>query len=276
MNFEFITKKIKSITSANTTTCHVCKKDTKNSVLENNDYICPHCKSYMKMTAISRIIYTLDEFEILSDEPSNYNPIDFPKYSEKQEDMRKKTGIFEAVLSAVGTINGKKIVVCAMDANYFMGSMGSYVGSEITNAFKYATKNSLPIVVFCASGGARMQEGIFSLMQMAKTTIAVNEHNEKNLLYISCMTNPTTGGVLASFSSIADIIIAEPHSHIGFAGPRVIKQTIKQELPIGFQSSEFLLEHGFLDDIVKREDLKEYIYNLIVFHEHSKDVHKVS
>ena len=157
-----------------------------------------------------------------------------------------------------------------MDANYFMGSMGSYVGEEISNTFDYATKNRLPIIVFCASGGARMQEGIFSLMQMAKTTIAVNEHNDAKLLYISCMTNPTTGGVLASFSSIADIVIAEPNAYIGFAGARVIKQTIRQDLPEGFQSAEFLLEHGFLDDIVKRENMREYLYTLLKLHKDPK------
>lgn len=276
MNFDFISKKIKSMASANTTSCHSCKKDIKNSVLENNDYICPYCQSYVKMSSLNRIMYTLDEFDILSNDVRYYDPIDFPQYSEKQEELRKKNGMYEAVLSAVGSIKDEKLVVCAMDANYLMGSMGIYVGYEITNAFNYATRHRLPIIVFCASGGARMQEGIFSLMQMAKTTMAVNQHSKEKLLYISCMTNPTTGGVLASFSSIADVIIAEPHSHIGFAGPRVIKQTIRQELPSGFQSAEFLLEHGFLDDIVKREELKEYIYKLLKFHKKSSEIFKVS
>lgn len=270
MKFEFISKTLNVFKGYNSATCSNCKKETNKTVLKNNDFICPHCNTYIKMSSIDRINYILEDYEVISREVVFTNPIDFPNYKESQEKMKKKSGMHEAVMSAVGRIKDEKVVVCAMDANYFMGSMGSYVGEEISNTFDYATKNRLPIIVFCASGGARMQEGIFSLMQMAKTTIAVNEHNDAKLLYISCMTNPTTGGVLASFSSIADIVIAEPNAYIGFAGARVIKQTIRQDLPEGFQSAEFLLEHGFLDDIVKRENMREYLYTLLKLHKDPK------
>lgn len=272
MKFENIGNKLLSFAKSSTITCSHCKKEVKKSAVEKSNYICPNCNLYFKMPAVSRIKSILDSYDVISKNPDIYDPINFPNYKEKQLDMRKKTDSMEAVLSAVGNIKDERVVVCVMDPNYFMGSMGSYVGEEISRTFIYAKENNLPVVVFSASGGARMQEGIYSLMQMAKTTMAVNEHSEAKLLYISCMTNPTTGGVIASFASIADIIISEPHAHLGFAGPRVIKQTIRQDLPEGFQSAEFLLEHGFLDDIVPRENLKEYIYTLIRLHKNVRTI----
>lgn len=165
-----------------------------------------------------------------------------------------------------GKINGEEVVICIMDSGFFMGSMGIVVGEKITNAIEKAIEKRLPLIIFCVSGGARMQEGIMSLMQMAKTTVALTKLNKERLLYISVLTDPTYGGVTASFASLGDIILAEPHAMIGFAGQRVIKQTIGKELPEGFQTSEFLLEHGFIDKIVERKDLKETIYKLIKFH----------
>lgn len=266
MKLEKFGKKFFDMVKSNPLNCPHCNGSIKSSLLEKQFYICPICMKYIKMPALDRIKLVLDEYQIISKEPKVLNPIDFPSYEKKQSELREKSSIKEAVLVAEGKIRDERIVVCAMDSQYLMGSMGVYVGEEITNAFYYAIRNKLPILIFCASGGARMQEGIFSLMQMAKTSIAVNEHSDNKLLYISCMTNPTTGGVLASFASLADIIIAEPDAHIGFAGPRVIKSTISQELPEGFQSSHFLLEHGFLDDIVSRNEIKGYIYKLLKLH----------
>lgn len=166
-----------------------------------------------------------------------------------------------------GEINSKKVVICIMDGNFMMGSMGSVVGEKITYSVEKAIELNLPLIIFCVSGGARMQEGIVSLMQMAKTSASIAKLNEKGLLYISVLTDPTYGGVTASFAMLGDIILAEPGAMIGFAGPRVIKQTIGQELPEGFQTAEFLLEHGFVDKIVNRKDMKEMLYKLIKLHE---------
>lgn len=185
------------------------------------------------------------------------NPLDFPGYDEKLEQVRAATGLREAVLTGTGRINGIRTAICVMDNRFLMGSMGAAVGEKITRCFEYATKKKLPMIIFSASGGARMQEGILSLIQMAKTSAAAAKHSEAGLLFISVMTNPTTGGVTASFASLGDIIIAEPGALIGFAGPRVIEQTIGQALPEGFQSSEYLLEHGFLDAIVERKNMRK-------------------
>lgn len=194
------------------------------------------------------------------------DPLHFEGYIKKLELLKEKTKIEEAVTVGEGKINGKKIVIAVMDGNFLMGSMGSVVGEKITLAIEEATKKRLPLIIFCVSGGARMQEGIISLMQMAKTTSALAKHSEEGLLYISVLTDPTTGGVTASFALMADIILAEPQALIGFAGPRVIEQTIKQKLPEGFQKSEFLLEHGFIDKIVQRKDMKDTLSKLIELH----------
>ena len=183
---------------------------------------------------------------------------------EKLDALSAKTGLDEAVKCGIGEINSEKVVICVMDGNFLMGSMGSVVGEKITYSIEKAIELKLPIIIFCVSGGARMQEGIISLMQMAKTSAAVAKLNEAGNLYISVLTDPTYGGVTASFAMLGDIILAEPGARIGFAGPEVIKQTIRQELPEGFQTSEFLLEHGFVDKIVERKDMKQTLYKLLL------------
>ena len=191
------------------------------------------------------------------------NPLNLEDYLKKIKALREKTGLQEAVSAGKGKINGEDVVICVMDSGFLMGSMGVVVGEKITYSIEKAIELKLPIIIFCVSGGARMQEGIMSLMQMAKTTSAISKLNEAGLLYISVLTDPTYGGVTASFASIADIILAEPGAMIGFAGQRVIEQTIGEKLPEGFQTAEFLLEHGFIDKIVERKDLKNTLSNLI-------------
>ncbi|MGN1417174.1 MAG: acetyl-CoA carboxylase carboxyltransferase subunit beta, partial [Oscillospiraceae bacterium] len=194
------------------------------------------------------------------------NPIDFPGYEVKQDELRRKTGLNDAVITGECTIKGRRCVIGVMDTRFMMASMGSVVGEKLTRAFETATEKKLPIVLFTASGGARMQEGIVSLMQMAKTSGAAARHSQAGLLYITVMTDPTTGGVTASFASLGDIIIAEPKVLIGFAGRRVIEGTIKQRLPEDFQSAEFLLEHGFVDMIVERRSMRRTLAHIISLH----------
>ena len=194
------------------------------------------------------------------------NPLELEDYPKKLKRLREITHLEEAVSSGKCKINGEETVLCIMDSGFLMGSMGVVVGEKITYAIEQAIKQNLPIIIFCVSGGARMQEGIMSLMQMAKTTAALTKLDEAGLLYISVLTDPTYGGVTASFASLGDIILAEPGAMIGFAGQRVIAQTIGEKLPEGFQTAEFLLEHGFIDKIVKREELKDTLSTLIKFH----------
>ena len=232
-------------------------------------YVCPGCGHHFKVTSFYRIKTVLDSgsFREICSSVKGDNPLGFPGYEEKLSEVRESTGLREAVLTGTGRINGIKTAICVMDNRFLMGSMGSAAGEKITRCFEYAAKKRLPMIIFSASGGARMQEGIFSLMQMAKTSAAAAKHGEAGLLFISVMTNPTTGGVTASFASLGDIIIAEPKALIGFAGPRVIEQTIGQALPEGFQSSEYLLEHGFLDAVVERKDMKNTLAMLLSAHE---------
>ena len=194
------------------------------------------------------------------------NPLEFPGYEEKLKKAEQKSDLDEGVLCGVGNINSKKVATAIMDSNFMMGSMGSAVGERITRIIEYATQNKLPLIIFTASGGARMQEGIISLMQMAKTSAAIARHDEAGLLYISVITNPTTGGVTASFAMLGDIIISEPGAILGFAGRRVIENTINQKLPEDFQSAEFMLEKGFIDDIVDRKNLKNYLSRVLKLH----------
>ena len=197
---------------------------------------------------------------------ASLNPIDFPGYSEKIEKLQQETGMKEAIVTGECTIYGYPCVIGIMDSRFMMASMGSVVGEKVTRAFERATVRGLPVILFTASGGARMQEGIVSLMQMAKTSAAAKKHSDAGLLYITVLTDPTTGGVTASFASLGDIIIAEPKVLVGFAGRRVIEGTIKQRLPDDFQSAEFLLEHGFVDMIVKRPVLRKTLYRLLRAH----------
>lgn len=199
------------------------------------------------------------------------NPLDFPGYEKKVSHLKKHTNLDEAVITGKGLIQGEPAVIGVMDTRFLMASMGKVVGEKITRAVERATKEKLPVILFTCSGGARMQEGIVSLMQMAKTSAALKRHSEEGLLYISVLTDPTTGGVTASFAMLGDIILAEPGALVGFAGPRVIEQTIGQKLPEGFQRSEFLLEHGLIDNIIKREDMAKTLNHLICLHNRKKD-----
>lgn len=205
-------------------------------------------------------------FEELDEDMQTSDMLNFEGYKDKIKLLQERTKIQEAIKTGIGEINGEKVAIGVMDSNFFMGSMGSVVGEKICRLVERAIQDKLPVILFCVSGGARMQEGMISLMQMAKTSAAIAKLDEVGLLYISVLTDPTTGGVTASFASLGDIILAEPGALIGFAGPRVIEQTIKQKLPDGFQSAEFLLEHGFIDKIVNRKEMKETLYEIIKLH----------
>ena len=248
--------------------CDNCKEIIYKEDFHKNLSVCPNCGKHFRLSARRRIKQIADEgtFKEIGGDILTKDPLHFEGYLKKVEMLKEKTKIEEAVKCGTCEIEGQKAVLGVMDGNFLMGSMGSAVGERITLAIETAIKKKLPLIMFCVSGGARMQEGIVSLMQMAKTSSAIARLNEKGLLYISVLTDPTTGGVTASFASLGDIILAEPKALIGFAGPRVIEQTIKQKLPDGFQRSEFLLEHGFIDKIVERKDMKETLAKLIRLH----------
>jgi acetyl-CoA carboxylase carboxyl transferase subunit beta len=248
-----------------------CPRCSNNTFMEDfvaNGKVCPRCNYHSRLTARERLDITVDKdsFEEFDADMISKNPIDFPDYDKKQEALREKTGLKDAVLTGRAKIRGEDIVIIVMDSNFMMASMGSVVGEKITRAFEYATEQKLPVIAFTASGGARMQEGVVSLMQMAKTSGAVGRHSEAGLLYITVMTDPTTGGVTASFASLGDIIIAEPKVLIGFAGRRVIEGTIRQRLPDDFQSAEFMLENGFVDMIIERKKLRRTLAHLLKLH----------
>lgn len=248
--------------------CDKCKEIVYKETVRSNNNICPNCGAYFRMHINRRLEMVIDEgtykrFDLNLD---TTNPLDIEEYPKKIKALREKTGLEEAVSAGTGKINGEEVVICVMDSGFFMGSMGAVVGEKITYSIEKAIELKLPLIIFCVSGGARMQEGIISLMQMAKTTAAISKLNKAGGLYISVLTDPTYGGVTASFASIADIVLAEPGAMIGFAGQRVISQTIGETLPEGFQTAEFLLEHGFIDKIVERKDLKQTLHKLIQFH----------
>ena len=248
--------------------CDACKEIIYKDELHANLSVCPNCGKHFRLSARRRIKQIADEgtFKEIGKDILTTDRLEIKGYMKKVEGLREKTKIDEAVKCGTCEIEGEKAVLGVMDGNFLMGSMGKAVGERITLAIETAIKKKLPLVMFCVSGGARMQEGIISLMQMAKTSSAIAKLNKVGLLYISVLTDPTTGGVTASFASLGDIILAEPKALIGFAGPRVIEQTIKQKLPEGFQRSEFLLEHGFIDKIVERKDMKETIAELLRLH----------
>ncbi len=248
--------------------CDKCKEIIYKDDLHQNLSVCPNCGKHFRLSSRRRIKQIADEgtFKEIGGDIHTKDPLNFKGYMKKVEMLKEKTKIEEAVKCGTCEIEGEKAVLAVMDGNFLMGSMGSAVGERITLAIETAAKKKLPLIIFCVSGGARMQEGMISLMQMAKTSSALTKLDKAGQLYISVLTDPTTGGVTASFASLGDIILAEPHALIGFAGPRVIEQTINQKLPEGFQSSEFLLEHGFIDKIVERKDMKSTIAKLIRLH----------
>ncbi|MCM1091959.1 MAG: acetyl-CoA carboxylase, carboxyltransferase subunit beta [Butyrivibrio sp.] len=248
--------------------CNVCKSAVFVEEVKANSYICPHCSNYFRVPAYKRIRQIADEdsFEEWDMDIPFSNPLRYKGYGEKVRELQEKTKLKEAIVTGKAEIEGMPVVLGVMDGRFLMASMGEIVGEKIARAFERATKECLPVILFACSGGARMQEGIVSLMQMAKTSAAVKRHSEAGLLYISVLTDPTTGGVTASFAMLGDMILAEPGALIGFAGPRVIEQTIRQKLPKGFQRAEFLLEHGFLDMIVPREQMRETLAGLLRLH----------
>jgi acetyl-CoA carboxylase carboxyl transferase subunit beta len=248
--------------------CNLCGKGIFVEECENNHYICPKCGGYLRMPADVRIPDIADEgtFEEWDIGLENENPLRLKNYPDKIQELKKRTGLDEAVVTGKALIGGNEAVLMVMDCRFLTASMGEVVGEKITRGIEKATALKLPVVIFACSGGARMQEGMTSLMQMAKTSAALKRHSEAGLLYISVLTNPTTGGVTASFAMLGDIILAEPDALIGFAGPRVIEQTIGEKLPKGFQRSEFLLEHGFIDQIVKREEMKVTLAQILSLH----------
>ncbi len=249
--------------------CAKCKAILLTGDLNENARVCPKCGYHFRMNARQRIGLITDDasFEEMDGNMRSKNIIGFPNYDKKLWHARLASGENEAVVCGTAKIGGYPCCLFVMDSNFMMGSMGTVVGEKITRLFEYATKHSLPVIGFTVSGGARMQEGILSLMQMAKTSAAVKRHSDGGNLYTAVLTDPTTGGVTASFAMEADVIIAEPGALIGFAGPRVIEQNMHQKLPPNFQTAEFLLEKGFVDDIVPRKQQKEYLTRLLSLHQ---------
>ncbi|ACD52359.1 acetyl-CoA carboxylase carboxyltransferase subunit beta [Clostridium botulinum] len=257
-----------NIPSGMWTKCSNCNSMIYYEDLENNKYVCTKCNQHFRISPKERIkqIFDKDTFKEMWKSLKTNNPIDFEDYEEKINKSQSNTGSKEAVVTGVGRINDLEVACAIMDSFFMMGSMGTVVGEKITRIVEYATENNLPILIFTASGGARMQEGIFSLMQMAKISAALARHDEKGLLYITILTDPTTGGVTASFAMEGDIILSEPNTLVGFAGRRVIENTINETLPESFQKSEFLLEKGFIDSIVERKNMRAYLYKILILH----------
>ncbi|MGG7177805.1 acetyl-CoA carboxylase, carboxyltransferase subunit beta [Clostridium paraputrificum] len=249
--------------------CDQCGSIIYNEDLEANCYVCTNCNNHLRLKARTRINLFFDEGTFIShgEEIKTSNPLSFVGYEDKIEKSKNSTDSSEAVITGVAMINGIRVAAAVMDSYFMMGSMGTVVGERITSIIEYATINKLPLIIFTTSGGARMQEGIFSLMQMAKISAAIGKHDEAGLLYITVITNPTTGGVTASFAMEGDIIISEPKALVGFAGRRVIENTIKETLPDDFQKAEFLLERGFIDAIIDRRNLRKDIYKILAMHE---------
>ncbi len=248
--------------------CNKCGAAILTEEVKSAGYICPKCQGYFRVHAYERIRMTVDEdsFEEWEKDMEFVNPLEFKGYEEKVKSLKEKTGLSEAVVTGKASIEGNPAVIAVCDGQFLMASMGQVVGEKITRAVERATKEQLPVIIFACSGGARMQEGIVSLMQMAKTAAALKQHSDAGLLYVSVLTDPTTGGVTASFAMLGDVILAEPKALIGFAGPRVIEQTIGEKLPKGFQRSEFLLEHGFIDRIVERKEMRTVLGNILQMH----------
>ena len=252
--------------------CNKCGGAIIAEDVKKDHYICPKCGGYFRVHARRRIEMVTDEgsFEEWDSDLQGGNPLEYKGYEEKLEKLQEKTGLSEAVITGKAKIDGRETAIGVCDGRFLMASLGVAVGEKIARAVERATEERLPVILFACSGGARMQEGIVSLMQMAKTSAALKHHSDAGLLYISILTDPTTGGVTASFAMLGDVILAEPKALIGFAGPRVIEQTIGHKLPEGFQRAEFLLEHGFLDAIVERPQMKAVISKILALHENGK------
>ena len=256
-------------------TCPACSKAVPRRELVANRYVCPLCGHHYPVGAYYRLSLILDKgtFRELDAGLASNDPLDFPGYEAKLDQARRRTGMNEGVVTATGRMGGQRVAVGAIDSRFFMGSMSAALGEKVTRLVEFADKYRLPLILFSASGGARMQEGILSLMQMAKTSAALERFSQRGGLYISGFTHPTTGGGTASFASLGDIILSEPGALIGFAGPRVIEQTIGEKLPEGFQTAEYLLEHGFLDAIVPRPQLRTTLLQILKLHGKGGDEH---
>jgi len=267
--YTIVRLKKKDIPEGLWTKCDECSETLFNKTLDENFKVCPKCNHHFLLTAYERIDLLIDEatFVEFDRDMVSADPLEFKglkAYKDKLLQDQEATGLKDAVISGEGILDGKKTIIAVTDSRFIMGSMGSVVGEKITRAIECATKNRLPVIIVSGSGGgARMYEGMYSLMQMAKTCAALARHKEEKLPYISVLTNPTMAGVMASFAGVGDIIIAEPKALIGFTGPRVIEQTIRQKLPPGFQRSEFLIEHGLIDMIVHRKNLKTSLSQLL-------------
>lgn len=248
--------------------CEKCKEITLQQELQKHLNVCQKCQHHYPISAMDRIIGLVDKdsFVEFDENLTSVNPLEFPDYERKLQADKEKTGLEEAIITGFGSINSNEVVLGVMEPSFRMGSMGSVVGEKITRAMEQSLEKEIPMILFCASGGARMQEGIFSLMQMAKTSAIIAKLDEKGIPFITVLTNPTTGGVSASFAMLGDIIIAEQGALIGFAGRRIIEQTIRQKLPDEFQKAEFLLEHGQVDLVVHREKLKETLSTILKIH----------
>lgn len=248
--------------------CNKCQNMVYTEDIINDNYTCSKCGNYFRIDAKTRISMVTDKGSFIEWDTGieNKNPLDFEGYKEKIEKLQEKTNLDESIVTGEALIQGQKVAIGVCDSGFLMGSMGYVTGEKITRMIEKSTEKRLPVIIFACSGGARMQEGIVSLMQMAKTSAALKRHAEANLLYITVLTDPTSGGVTASFAMLGDIILAEPGAFIGFTGPRVIEQTIGKKLPEGFQRAEFLVEHGFVDRIVKREETKDVLAKLIKIH----------
>lgn len=248
--------------------CSKCKKEYSKVQIRSSLYVCPGCGHHYTMPPEKRIRSIVDEgsFKVFNYKFPEIDPLNFEGYVDKKQELREKLHTSDAVISGVGAIKGRKAVIAVMNSKFMMASMGVEVGETITRAAEYATDNKLPLIIFTASGGARMQEGIVALMQMAKTSAAIERYKEKGGLYVVCFTHPTTGGVSASFAGLGDINLAEPGALVGFAGPRVIEQTIGQKLPEGFQRSEYLMDHGFVDQIVSRDRMRDTLGQILMLH----------
>lgn len=264
-NIEEEIKEGSGVSSALWIKCPNCSEIVYKNDIDKNLRKCPLCNHYFSMSAWERIELLIDKdsFEEMDKDLRSDDPLNFPQYKKRYAETAEKTGLNDGLISGVGTINGLRVSIACMDFGFLGGSMGSVVGEKITRAIERGAELSIPVIVVCTSGGARMHEGILSLMQMAKTSAAIERLKHKGIPYVAIPVDPTTGGVTASFAMLGDIILSEPKALIGFAGARVIEQTIKQKLPEGFQRSEFLQEHGMVDVIAKREDMKQTLYNFL-------------